>query len=340
MTGVDRFRYNLPDEAIAQEPVEPRHDARLLDTRSLTDHRFIDLPRLLQPGDLVVVNRTRVRHARLRGVKSESGGAVEALLLRHLPDGHWEALVKPARRLRPGVDLVFGDLRATIVDGPRQGLAVLDLIAPGDLEEAIEQAGTVPLPPYITTELHDPGRYQTIFADRPGSAAASTAALHFTDEVVAGLSQRGIELATVELHVGLDTFRPIATESIDDHRMHSEWYDLPEETARAVEQARARDGRVVAIGTTTVRTLETRATDDGLVEPGTGTTELYLRPGSPIRVVDLLVTNFHLPGSSLLVLLEAFMGPGWREVYQAALQRGYRFLSFGDAMLCARSTRY
>lgn len=340
MTGVDRFRYNLPDEAIAQEPVEPRHDARLLDTRSLTDHRFIDLPRLLQPGDLVVVNRTRVRHARLRGVKSESGGAVEALLLRHLPDGHWEALVKPARRLRPGVDLVFGDLRATIVDGPRQGLAVLDLIAPGDLEKAIEQAGTVPLPPYITTELHDPGRYQTIFADRPGSAAASTAALHFTDEVVAGLSQRGIELATVELHVGLDTFRPIATESIDDHRMHSEWYDLPEETARAVEQARARDGRVVAIGTTTVRTLETRATDDGLVEPGTGTTELYLRPGSPIRVVDLLVTNFHLPGSSLLVLLEAFMGPGWREVYQAALQRGYRFLSFGDAMLCARSTRY
>lgn len=340
MTGVDRFRYNLPDEAIAQEPVEPRHDARLLDTRSLTDHRFIDLPRLLQPGDLVVVNRTRVRHARLRGVKSESGGAVEALLLRHLPDGHWEALVKPARRLRPGVDLVFGDLRATIVDGPRQGLAVLGLLAPGDLEKAIEQAGTVPLPPYITTELHDPGRYQTIFADRPGSAAASTAALHFTDEVVAGLSQRGIELATVELHVGLDTFRPIATESIDDHRMHSEWYDLPEETARAVEQARARDGRVVAIGTTTVRTLETRATDDGLVEPGTGTTELYLRPGSPIRVVDLLVTNFHLPGSSLLVLLEAFMGPGWREVYQAALQRGYRFLSFGDAMLCARSTRY
>lgn len=336
MTGVDHFRYELPEEAIAQEPVEPRHDARLLDTRDLTDHRFLDLPRLLEPDDLVVVNRTRVRHARLRGTKSGTGGAVEALLLRHLPHGRWEALVKPARRLRPGVDLVFGDLRATIVDGPHEGLAVIDLSAPGDLEEAIERAGTVPLPPYITTELHDPGRYQTIFADRPGSAAASTAALHFTKEVVTRLTERGIEVATVELHVGLDTFRPIATESIEDHRMHSEWYDLPEETARAVERARARGGRVVAVGTTTVRTLETRGIEGGRVEPGAGTTDLYLRPGSPIRVVDLMVTNFHLPGSSLLVLLEAFMGPGWREVYEAALRRGYRFLSFGDAMLCER----
>lgn len=329
------FHYDLPEEAIAQAAVEPRHASRLLDTRDLTDKAFLDLPSLLQPGDLVVVNETRVRAARLRGRRPETGGEVEFLILERLPDGKWEALARPARRLRPGVIVDLAGVTATIVETRGGGLVVLDIDTDRP-EELFETAGTVPLPPYFTGRLADPERYQTRFANRPGSAAAPTAGLHFTEEVLAGLAATGIKIATVDLHVSLDTFRPMTVDQLDDHVMHTEWCSLPEATASAIDQTRTRGGSVVAVGTTVVRTLESRSNGFGGVEPGSGATDLFLRPGSPFNVVDMLVTNFHMPGSTLLVLLEAFMGPGWRDAYRVALDRGYRFLSFGDAMLCGR----
>lgn len=331
---VQAFRYDLPEEAIAQRPVEPRDAARLLDARDLSDHQFRDLPSLLEPGDLVVVNDTRVRRARLHGRRVGTDGNVELLLLTRLQDGRWEALVSPARRIRPGVEIRVGQALATITDGPTDGRVMLTF----DDERDLEALGSVPLPPYITTELDDPERYQTVYSRRVGSAAAPTAGLHFTPAVFAALARRAISVVQVELQVGIGTFRPIKTRRVEDHVMHREWCSVPQPTADAIAETRARDGRVVAIGTTTVRTLETFAREDGNVTAGEGETDLYLIPGNRIRAVDLLVTNFHVPGSSLLVLLAAFMGEGWRDAYEAALHRGYRFLSFGDAMLCARQT--
>lgn len=334
----DLFDYDLPPEAIAQRPLEPRDAARLLDTRDLADHRFSELPTLLREGDLVVVNRTRVRRARLAGRKASTGGRVELLLLGPSGGpGRWEALVRPARRIRAGERLLCGRIEATVLGPPAGGVVLLDLSASGDLEAEIDAAGEVPLPPYITTPLDDPESYQTIFADRVGSAAAPTAGLHFTEEVVAGLRAAGVALADVELDVGIGTFRPIATRDVEDHDMHRERYRLGDETAEAVAAARRRGGRVVAVGTTVARVLETRARPGGLVDPGEGETGLYLRPGHGPAVVDLLVTNFHVPRSSLVVLVASFMGERWRDAYRTALARGYRFLSFGDAMLCERT---
>ena len=283
------------------------------------------------------MNRTKVRHARLVGRKHPTGGVVEALLLGRLADGGWDALVKPARRIRSGTRLRFGGIEAEVASDPIEGRVRLHLSSDQEIETAIAGEGRVPLPPYITTDLAEPSRYQTIFADRVGSAAAPTAGLHFTDTVVDALHRRGVEMTSVELQVGLGTFRPITADRIEDHRMHSERYDVPDAAAGAVEAARRRGGRVVAVGTTVVRTLETASVGEGRIEAGSGVTDLYLTPGSPFRVVDRLVTNFHLPGSSLLVLLSAFMGGGWREVYETALARNYRFLSFGDAMICDRA---
>ena len=335
---VSDFTYSLPESAIAQEPIEPRHDSRLLDTRDLSDHRFLDLPQRLRPGDLVVVNDTKVRSARLVGVRSGTGGRVELLVLRPLSDGTWQALARPSRRLRPGVRIEFRGLAATILDGPEDGLVVVELEA-GDIEAAIDDAGELPLPPYFKGPLVDPDRYQTMFARLPGSAAAPTAGLHFTDDVVAGLQKRGIEMATIDLHVGIDTFRPIAVDVIEDHRMHTEWCSVPAATVDAIDAARDRAGAVVAIGTTVVRALESSVDADGNLTPGTRETDLFLRPGSPFRVVDTLVTNFHVPGSTLMVMVAAFMGERWRDAYRHALDRGYRFLSFGDAMLASRHDR-
>ena len=331
------FSYDLPEEAIAQQPVEPRHDARLLDTRDLSDRRFHQLPGMLEPGDLVVVNETKVRAARLHGSKIETGGRVEALLLRRLDPERWEALVRPARRLGPGVALRFGELEAEVLTEPVDGRVTLRIEADEETEAVIARTGELPLPPYITSRLEDPERYQTIFARTTGSAAAPTAGLHFTDQVVAGLVGRGIELARVDLEVGIGTFRPIAVDRIEDHVMHRESFRVPEATAEAIARTRRRGGRVVAVGTTTVRTLESAARPDGSVESGPASTELFLRPGSEFRVVDALVTNFHLPRSSLIVMIAAFMGDGWRGAYATALSRGYRFLSLGDAMYCERS---
>ncbi|HEX6946089.1 MAG TPA: tRNA preQ1(34) S-adenosylmethionine ribosyltransferase-isomerase QueA [Acidimicrobiia bacterium] len=332
---VSEFAYDLPESAIAQAPAEPRHSSRLLDTRDMTDHTFLELPDLLRRGDLVVVNETRVRHARVEGIRRGTGGRIELLFLDKREDGTWEALARPARRLRPGVVVDLPGGAAEVVEALGEGRIVVHLDAPDD-EALLERVGRVPLPPYFKGELDDPSRYQTMFATTPGSAAAPTAGLHFTPEVVEGLRSRGVEIATVDLHVSLDTFRPMTVEEVDDHVMHTEWCGVPEETAAAIEGTRERGGRVVAIGTTVVRTLESRADGRGGVTSGSGHTGLFLKPGSPITVVDLLLTNFHLPGSTLLVLVAAFMGPRWKQVYETALERGYRFLSFGDAMLAER----
>jgi S-adenosylmethionine:tRNA ribosyltransferase-isomerase len=332
---VEEFTYPLPDSSIAQEAIEPRHDSRLLDTRDLSDHRFLELPTLLRPGDLVVVNETRVRAARLTGKRRDTGGAVELLILTRRPDGMWEALARPSRRLRPGVGIEFEGLSATIVEGPVDGMVVVDLKSP-DVEVAIAAAGEVPLPPYFKGVLDNSSRYQTMFARTTGSAAAPTAGLHFTPEVVESLDEADIAMATVDLHVGIDTFRPMTSREIEGHRMHSEWCAIPEETAAAIRTVRRRGGRVVAIGTTVVRALESFGNDDGTVRAMAGHTDLFLKPGDRFRVVDALVTNFHVPGSTLVVLVAAFMGERWRDAYRVALERGYRFLSFGDAMYAER----
>ncbi len=329
------FEYALPEGSIAQEPAEPRDSSRLLDTRDMTDHRFRDLAQLLEPGDLVVVNETKVRYARVEGHRQGSGGRVELLFLERLPDGSWEALAKPARRLRPGAVIELAEGSAVIEDNLGEGLVRLHLDH-ADGEALLERIGSMPLPPYFTGHLADPDRYQTLFASTTGSAAAPTAGLHFTPAVVGSLTERGIGVAAVDLHVSLDTFRPMSVEQVQDHRMHSEWCSVPAETANAIRETRAQGSRVVAIGTTVVRTLESRASGDGLVRPGSGATDLFLTPGSDFRVVDMVVTNFHMPASTLIVLVAAFMGPEWRAAYETALERGYRFLSFGDAMLASR----
>lgn len=332
---VEEFTYPLPESSIAQEAIEPRHDSRLLDTREMSDHGFLDLPSLLRRGDLVVVNETRVRAARLTGKRRDTGGVVELLVLTGRPDGLWEALARPSRRLRPGIVIEMEGLSATVMEGPTDGMVAVDLEAP-DVEAAIAAAGDVPLPPYFKGTLGDSARYQTMFARSVGSAAAPTAGLHFTPEVVEGLEVAGVGMASIDLHVGIDTFRPIATPEIEHHEMHSEWCAIPETTASAIEDVRRGGGRVVAIGTTVVRALESFANDDGTVRAAEGDTDLFLKPGDRFRVVDALVTNFHVPGSTLVVLVAAFMGERWREAYQVALERGYRFLSFGDAMYAER----
>lgn len=333
---VEEFNYPLPDSAIAQEAIEPRHESRLLDTRDMSDHTFLDLADRLRGGDLVVVNETRVRAARLRGHRSETGGEVELLLLGRRDDGSWEALARPARRLRPDVVIELDHMQAVVRSDPVDGVVQIDLVGEGEVEKMIEATGEVPLPPYFKGHLDDASRYQTMFARTAGSAAAPTAGLHFTDDVVEGLTRAGIGLASVDLHVGIDTFRPIQAAEVESHRMHREWCSITPATASRIQETRLAGGRVVAIGTTVTRTLESFANEDGTVEDGTMETELFLKPGDRFRVVDVLVTNFHVPGSTLIVLVAAFMGERWRLAYQTALERGYRFLSFGDAMITAR----
>ena len=327
-----RFDYDLPEHAIAQHPVEPRDRARLLVDRgpgAAPEHAAVaDLPRFVGPGDLVVVNRTRVLRARLHLAKP-TGGSVEVLLLEPRDDtGGWEALVRPSRRVPPGTRLEAGpDLAVVVGDRLDDGRRAVT-VETDDLHAALDRHGELPLPPYIHEPLADAGRYQTVFADRPGSVAAPTAGLHLTDAVLDGIRAAGAGVAHVDLRVGLGTFRPIVADDVEDHDMHEERYDGPDETWDACQRA----DRVLAVGTTTVRALESAAA----LGQRSGRTGLFLRPGSEFRVVDRLLTNFHLPRSSLLVLVEAFAGPHWRDLYATALADGYRFLSFGDAMLLSR----
>jgi len=328
------FDYELPQNAIAQRPVSPRDAARLLDCRTFEDRVFRDLPQMLDAGDLVVINTTRVRAARLRGHKVETGGAVEVLLLDEVDSGAWNILVRPARRIHAGTRLQLGPLEGTVLDEPLRGRTRL-LLGGDHVEEEIAKTGELPLPPYIRTPPADPSEYQTVFADKVGSAAAPTAGLHFSTGLLASLTQHGIELATIDLEVGLDTFRPIVEETVEAHPMHSERFEVPDATVMAFNGARLRGAKIVAIGTTVVRALESAAAG-GSLRSGTATTDLYIRPDYRFRAVDAMVTNFHSPRSTLVVLIAAFAGEQWRRTYEVALERGYRFLSFGDAMYVER----
>ncbi len=326
------FDYDLPAERIAQSAIEPRDAARLLVTSTMQDIPFRDLATLLDPGDCLVVNTTRVRHARLRGARADTGGTVELLLTRRVDRERWEALVRPARRLRAGIVLDLGELTATLLTDPEDGVVSVRLDPPDCVEDLVRASGEVPLPPYFTGDLEDAERYQTIFARTVGSAAAPTASLHFTDGVVASLRARGIIVAEVELQVGLDTFRPMSTESVADHEMHSEHIVVTADEAGRINDAVRAGGRVVAVGTTVIRTLESVADEAGHLAPYEGPTDLFITPGYRPRIVDAVITNFHAPRTTLLVLIAALFGPQWKDVYRTAVERELRFLSFGDAM--------
>ena len=329
------FDYELPQDRIAQTPIEPRDVARLLVDRGAAppDHRHVrDLPDLLHPGDLVVVNETKVIPARL-ALHRRTGGAAEVLMLEPLDGARrlWEALVRPARKLKPGEQLLADDGTPVIEIGTRAASGdtfTVSLVGSVDSLDVLERHGQMPLPPYITERLSDPDRYQTVYARQPGSAAAPTAGLHFTPELFDRLARHGVETAKVELVVGLDTFRPIATDDPLQHRMHSERYRVPAET---IERCRAAT-RVVAVGTTTVRALESAALRGELE----GRTDIFIHRGYQWRVVDVMLTNFHLPRTTLLMMVDAFVGDRWRNLYEVALREQYRFLSFGDAMLLDR----
>lgn len=334
------FFYELPPERIAQTPIEPRDAARMMvihrDTGRREDRIFRDLPDFLQPGDVMVINETKVIPARLLGEKEETRVPVEVLLLRRIDRDTWETLVRPGRRLKKGARVTFGGglLRAEIGETTDAGGRVVRFLYEGVFEELLDRLGEMPLPPYIHEKLQDPARYQTIYAKEEGSAAAPTAGLHFTEQVLQRIREKGVGIVPVLLHVGLGTFRPVKTEDVSQHQMHTEYWEVTREAAEQINAARQAGGRVVCIGTTSVRTLETAATEDGAVHPGRGMTGIFITPGVKFKATDVLLTNFHLPESTLLMLVSAFMG---REealaAYREAVEKQYRFFSFGDCML-------
>lgn len=329
------YDFELPESLIAQRPVDPRDASRLLivdrGTGALRDLLFRDLPDLLDPGDLLVMNDTRVRHARLHAHRA-TGGKIELLLLDELTPGKWKAIARPARRLRDGEELtILG------ADGKKIRVHRSDettIIVEGLSSAEVEDLGELPLPPYVKEKLDDDERYQTVLAEVLGSAAAPTAGLHFTPELIKRCKARGVELHTVTLHVGLDTFRPVTAESAEDHEIHSEWYRLPDSTARAIRRTKERGNRVVAVGTTVVRTLETVGTARQEIREVEGWSRLYITPPHEFKIVDAIITNFHLPRTTLLLLVSAFLGRNaLLMAYRHAIRAEYRFYSFGDAML-------
>ncbi len=332
------FDYHLPEELIAQHPAEVRDQSRLLvlgkETGAVSHRRFYDLPSYLVPGDTLVFNDTRVIPARLVGTKTDTGAKVEIFLLSRLTDDRWETLVKPGRKLRPGTTVSFGeDLSGEILSVTDFGGRVVRFSFKGIFEEVLDRLGETPLPPYIHEKLLDEERYQTVYSRARGSAAAPTAGLHFTDKLLSSLADNSVNLAFLTLHVGLGTFRPVSAENILDHKMHREYYSIPPAAAQTINSAKERGGRIIAVGTTAVRTLETVARD-GRIEAGSGWTDIFIYPGHRFQMVDALLTNFHLPKSTLLMLVSAFAG---REnvlaAYREAVAERYRFFSFGDAML-------
>ena len=334
------FDYNLPEELIAQTPVEPRDHSRLMVVHrgdGTREHKhFYDIIDYLNPGDALVINETKVIPARLLGVKEDTGVPVEILLLRRENATDWEALVKPGRRLKPGAVCVFGDglLKCEIMSSvPEIGGRIVRFMYDGVFEEILDKLGEMPLPPYIHEKLQDRTRYQTVYAKNEGSAAAPTAGLHFTPELLEKVKQKGVTVVPVTLHVGLGTFRPVTVEDVDTHVMHSEYYQVTAEAADTLNAIRANGGRIICVGTTSVRTLETVATEDGVVHAGAGDTAIFIYPGKKIKAVDALITNFHLPQSTLLMLVSTFMGRETAlDVYREAVEERYRFFSFGDAM--------
>lgn len=334
------FDFDLPEELIAQTPLEKRDASRLLvvdkETGAFSDQHFNQIIDQLQPGDALVMNNTRVLPARLYGIKPETGGHVELLLLKNTQGDDWEVLAKPAKRLRVGAQISFGDgrLTATVVDELEHGGRIVRFGYEGIFLEVLESLGEMPLPPYIHEKLADRERYQTVYAKENGSAAAPTAGLHFTEELLEQIAAKGVKLVYLTLHVGLGTFRPVSVDSLDDHEMHSEFYSLSEEAAQTLRQVKAIGGRVIAVGTTSIRTLETIGSKfQGQIQADSGWTNIFIKPGYDWKVVDAFSTNFHLPKSTLVMLVSAFAGRSLTlKAYEHAIAERYRFFSFGDAM--------
>lgn len=334
------FAYDLPEELIAQDPLEERSSSRLMildkDTGQ-TEHRiFHDIPLFLRAGDCLVINDTKVIPARLIGVREDTGGRVELLLLKRRADNVWESLVKPGKKARPGMRLSFGDglLQAEVQEIVEEGNRLIRFEYEGIFEEILDQLGQMPLPPYITHKLQDKNRYQTVYAKYEGSAAAPTAGLHFTKELLKEIQQMGVNIAHVTLHVGLGTFRPVKVEDVEAHHMHTEFYRVSQEAADLINQTKQNGGRVICVGTTSCRTIESAADEQGIVQAGEGDTDIFIYPGYKFRVLDALITNFHLPESTLLMLVSALAGKDHiMAAYQEAVRERYRFFSFGDAML-------
>ena len=333
------FAYDLPEELIAQDPLADRASSRLLVLDKETGERahksFHEIVHYLRRGDCLVINDTKVIPARLIGQKEGTGGKVEVLLLKRRENNIWETLVKPGKKARPGAEIVFGGglLRAEVLEVVEEGNRLVKFSYEGIFEEILDQLGQMPLPPYITHELEDRNRYQTVYAAYEGSAAAPTAGLHFTKELLAEIEDMGVSIARVTLHVGLGTFRPVKVEDVAKHHMHTEYYRVTEEAANIINGTKKRGGRVICVGTTSCRTIESAAAADGTVVPGEGDTDIFIYPGYRFKVLDCLITNFHLPESTLLMLVSALAG---REqvmaAYQEAVAERYRFFSFGDAM--------
>ncbi len=333
------FYFDLPQELIAQDPLEDRSASRLLvlnrETGTVEHHMFKEITNYLRPGDCLVLNNTKVIPARLLGTKADTGAAIEVLLLKRRDNDVWETLVKPGKKTRPGAKIVFGDgcLRAEVLDVVEEGNRLIRFDYEGIFEEVLDRLGEMPLPPYITHKLQDKNRYQTVYAKYEGSAAAPTAGLHFTEELLAQIEEMGVKIAYVTLHVGLGTFRPVKADNLSEHHMHSEHYQVTPETAELINRTKESGGRVICVGTTSCRTVESAADENGRVHPGCGDTEIFIYPGYRFKVLDCLITNFHLPESTLVMLVSALAG---REqvlaAYQEAVEERYRFFSFGDAM--------
>lgn len=333
------FYYDLPQELIAQTPLTDRTASKLLvldrKTKNLEHRHFFDIVEYLKPGDCLVMNNTRVIPARLYGVKEGTGGKIEFLLLKRVELDVWEVILKPGRRAKKGTKFIFGDgiLTAEIIDTKEDGGRLVKFFYDGVWEEILDKLGEMPLPPYIKEKLSDKERYQTVYSKIEGSAAAPTAGLHFTPELLEKIKQKGVKLAFVTLHVGLGTFRPVSVENVEDHIMHSEYYEISRETAEIINKARESGGRIIAVGTTSVRTLETCTDSNGKVCEAIGETKIFIYPGYKFKAVDALITNFHLPESTLLMLVSAFADKATvMEAYKTAVNEHYRFFSFGDAM--------
>lgn len=333
------FYFDLPEKLIAQTPIAQRDHSRLLHVDKVTgelEHRhFFDLPEYLDEGDCLVLNDSRVLPARLIGCRP-TGGSVELVLLRDLGDGRWECLSRPGRKTKPGTEIIFGngELTATVESVAEGGNRIVKFHYEGIFLETLERLGKMPLPPYIKEELSDSERYQTVYSKELGSAAAPTAGLHFTEELLDAIRAKGVRVCFVTLHVGLGTFRPVKEDEIEDHEMHSEFCIVPDETARIVTETKRNGGRVFAVGTTSCRTLESFAADDGTLAPSSGWTDIFIYPGYRFKCVDALVTNFHLPESTLIMLVSALAGrENVLNAYKVAVEKEYRFFSFGDACL-------
>lgn len=334
------FYYDLPERLIAQDPLKKRSDSRLMvidrGTGDISHRHFRDITEYLHPGDCLVINDTKVIPARLIGVKEETGASIEVLLLKRRDDRVWETLVKPGKKARVGAKISFGDgkLVGEVVDIVDEGNRLVRFSYEGIFEEVLDALGQMPLPPYITHTLEDKNRYQTVYATHSGSAAAPTAGLHFTEELLAKVEEMGVRLARVTLHVGLGTFRPVKVDNILEHHMHSEFYMIDEHAAQLINDTKKSGGRVVSVGTTSTRTLETAADDNGFVKAGSGWTDIFIYPGYRFKTVDSLITNFHLPESTLLMLVSALYDrEKILDAYRIAVEQEYRFFSFGDAMM-------